>query len=398
MSETLIKVEGVSKKFCRSLKKSLWYGMQDLGREITGHQHGGNGELRPDEFWAVKEVSFELKRGECLGLIGRNGAGKTTLLKMLNGLIKPDSGRIEMKGRIGALIALGAGFNPILTGRENIYTNASILGLSKREIDQRIEEIIEFAEISDFIDTPVQNYSSGMQVRLGFSVASTLKPDILLLDEVMAVGDMDFVLKCFNKMDRLINDTAVIFVSHSMPQLSRVATDVLLMEKGTVKVKNKGVAAGIDAYYAMTKPIPSFSIGNDATLESIAINNQFYSDKAIIINRLDDMSIFCRFNVTKTSEELTLYLAFYDAEQRNIAEFVEDSPTLLFNSSGKLSVEITIPSVSFSKGIYSVTVALRDIKNKNILLRTQSAAFFQVISKKAVWSAFQLDGKLRQIN
>jgi lipopolysaccharide transport system ATP-binding protein len=165
MSDTLIKVEGVSKKFCRSLKKSLWYGMQDLGNEVIGKRHGGNGELRPDEFWAVDDVSFELKRGECLGLIGRNGAGKTTLLRMLNGLIKPDTGRIEMRGQVGALIALGAGFNPILTGRENIYVNASVLGLSKRETDAKIDNIIDFAEIGEFINMPVQSYSSGMAVR-----------------------------------------------------------------------------------------------------------------------------------------------------------------------------------------------------------------------------------------
>ena len=152
----LIKVEGVSKKFCLSLKKSLWYGLKDMGNELVGRRHGGDGGLRPKEFWAVKDVGFELKRGDCLGLIGRNGAGKTTLLKMLNGLIKPDAGRIEMRGRVGALIALGAGFNPVLTGRENIYTNASVLGLSKKEIDAKIDEIIDFAEIGDFMDTPVQ--------------------------------------------------------------------------------------------------------------------------------------------------------------------------------------------------------------------------------------------------
>ena len=142
MSEVLVKVDSVSKKFCRTLKKSLWYGMQDLGNELLGRRHGGDGKLRSEEFWAVKDVSFGLKRGECLGVIGHNGAGKTTLLRMLNGLIKPDQGRIEINGRVGALIALGAGFNPVLTGRENIYVNGSVLGLNKREIDEKIDEII----------------------------------------------------------------------------------------------------------------------------------------------------------------------------------------------------------------------------------------------------------------
>ena len=151
---------------------------------------------------------------------------------MLNGLIKPDTGRIEMKGRVGALIALGAGFNPILTGRENIYTNASVLGLGDEEIKPRIEEIIDFAEINDFIDSPVQTYSSGMQVRLGFAIATALNPDILILDEVLAVGDSGFRFKCYEMIDKLLSRTAVIFVSHNMPDIGRICTKSIYMTKG----------------------------------------------------------------------------------------------------------------------------------------------------------------------
>jgi lipopolysaccharide transport system ATP-binding protein len=262
--EVLVRVEGVSKKFCRSLKKSLWYGVCDIGAELnpfrrrvaevagSGLLVAGNssnpesselatsysppvtGEagLRPGEFWAVNDVSFELRRGECLGLIGHNGAGKTTLLKMLNGLIKPDAGKITMRGRVGALIALGAGFNPILTGRENIYINGSVLGLSKKEIDGKIDEIIDFAEIGEFIDSPVQNYSSGMSVRLGFAVAGTLEPDVLIIDEVLAVGDTAFKVKCYNKIRDLLKNTAVVFVSHAMFDINRVCSRVLVMDKG----------------------------------------------------------------------------------------------------------------------------------------------------------------------
>jgi len=237
MSETLVRVDGVSKKFCRSLKKSLWYGMQDIGREITGHRHGGNGELRPDEFWAVKDVSFELKRGECLGLVGHNGAGKTTLLKMLNGLVKPDAGKIEMRGRVGAIIALGAGFNPILTGRENIYVNGSVLGLSKQDIDRRIDEIIEFSEIEEYIDMPVQGYSSGMAVRLGFSIATTIKTDVLILDEVLAVGDENFQAKCFKRIGELLAESAVILVSHQAHHIKKNCDVAILLERGRCRVQ-----------------------------------------------------------------------------------------------------------------------------------------------------------------
>ena len=163
-ADVLVRADHVAKKFCRDLKRSLWYGVQDTVCDLLG-SNNSDPRLRRGEFWAVNEVSFELRRGECLGLIGRNGSGKSSLLKMLNGLIKPDRGFIEIRGRVGALIALGAGFNPILTGRENVYVNGSILGLTKREIDDRYDDIIEFADIGEFIDAPVQSYSSGMQVR-----------------------------------------------------------------------------------------------------------------------------------------------------------------------------------------------------------------------------------------
>ena len=247
-SEVLVRVENVSKKFCRSLKRSLWYGVKDIAHELNPFSSGTpyerqstkheaqstkNASLRTDEFWAVNDVSFELRRGECLGLIGHNGAGKTTLLKMLNGLIKPDRGRIEMRGRVGALIALGAGFNPILTGRENVYVNASVLGLTKREIDEKLEEIIDFAEIGEFIDAPVQSYSSGMQVRLGFAVATAMNPDILILDEVLAVGDMRFQAKCLERIGAIRESgAALLFVSHNMHQMSVICDTGLVLSHG----------------------------------------------------------------------------------------------------------------------------------------------------------------------
>ena len=251
-SEVLVRVEGVSKKFCRNLKKSLWYGVRDVASELNPFRRNAESfklqdatglrtstaesSLRDGEFWANQNLSFELRRGECLGLIGHNGAGKTTLLKMLNGLIKPDTGRIEMRGRVGALIALGAGFNPILTGRENIYVNGSILGLSTRDIENKMDEIIDFAEIRDFIDSPVQSYSSGMAVRLGFSIAVKTEPDVLLLDEVLAVGDPAFQAKCFNTLSEFRKrGTAFILVSHNMHQISRYATSVLYLKKGGVR-------------------------------------------------------------------------------------------------------------------------------------------------------------------
>jgi lipopolysaccharide transport system ATP-binding protein len=240
-ADVLVKVDGVSKKFCKSLKRSLWYGVRDVAAELNPFARNrkakeSSEELREGEFWAVNDVSFELRRGECLGLIGHNGAGKTTLLKMLNGLIKPDRGHIEMKGRVGALIALGAGFNPILTGRENIYVNSSIYGLSKSEVDSKIDSIIEFADIREFIDAPLQSYSSGMQIRLGFAVATSLEPDVLILDEVLAVGDVAFQAKCFNRLaEYRQRGTAFILVSHNMHQISRYCQSIVYLNQGKVR-------------------------------------------------------------------------------------------------------------------------------------------------------------------
>jgi len=241
-NEELIKVEQVSKKFCRGFKRSLWYGLNDMADEVLGRNDEDCG-LRKDEFWAIKDVSFELRRGECLGLIGRNGAGKTTLLKMLNGLIKPDRGRITMRGRVGALIALGAGFNPILTGRENIYVNASVLGLTKREVNVKIDEIIDFSEIREFIDAPVQSYSSGMAVRLGFAVASSLSPTILLIDEVLAVGDAKFRTKCYDRIDQLRKNAAIILVSHNKQDILRICTESILLDRGQLITRDDAVSA-----------------------------------------------------------------------------------------------------------------------------------------------------------
>lgn len=256
MSEVLIHAEGVGKKFCRSLKRSLWYGLQDMAREALPFSRPAPSlrpsqiPLRPDEFWAVNDVSFELRRGECLGLIGHNGAGKTTLLKMLNGLIKPDCGRIAMRGRVGAIIALGAGFNPILSGRENVYINGSVLGLTQSEIDARIDGIIDFADLREFIDAPIQTYSSGMSVRLGFAIASAVQPDILLLDEVLAVGDMAFQAKCFNRLGEMRRQgTAFILVSHNMHQITRFSDRGLHLSRGTVAMLGP-TSAAVESFVA----------------------------------------------------------------------------------------------------------------------------------------------------
>ncbi|AVZ31606.1 ABC transporter ATP-binding protein [Nodularia spumigena] len=230
--EVVLSVKNVSKRFCRDLKRSLFYGIQDIAGEVFGARRT-DVELRKGEFWALNDVSFELRRGEALGLVGANGAGKTTLLRIISGLIKPDHGSVEIQGRVAPLIALGAGFNPILTGRENIYVNMSILGLSKEEIDERFDQVVEFAEIGEAIDAPVQSYSSGMAARLGFACAIHTEPDILLIDEVLAVGDVRFQSKCYRRLADLRNKSvAFIMVSHNPEAILGVCNQAIYLSKG----------------------------------------------------------------------------------------------------------------------------------------------------------------------
>ena len=305
--EVLIKVDNVSKKFCRDFKKSLWYGLKDTATDIVHPTHRPqDSQLRPGEFWANQNISFEVKRGECLGLIGHNGAGKTTLLKMLNGLMKPDTGSIEMHGRIGALIALGAGFNPILTGRENVYVNGSILGLHKEEIDAKLDEIIDFAEIEEAMDAPVRTYSSGMQVRLGFAVAVILvQPDVLLLDEVLAVGDMAFTIKCLNAVRQLTDRSAVVFVSHNVQFVSQFCSKIMLLKNGEVELFTDKVSEGIESYLSACEQVIEMSGTGEATVDneilSTASRTDIVEPRSVLPE--DSLAISLTLDIAQTMHE-----------------------------------------------------------------------------------------------
>ncbi|NTV48339.1 MAG: ABC transporter ATP-binding protein [Geobacteraceae bacterium] len=348
MSDVLVSVENVGKKFCRSLKKSLWYGVQDMAGEILGccREH----DLRADEFWAVKDVSFELKRGECLGLIGRNGAGKTTLLRLLNGLIKPDHGRIEVRGRVGALIALGAGFNPILTGRENIYVNASVLGLKKKEIDNKIDEIIDFSEIGEFIDSPVQNYSSGMNVRLGFGIAASLDPDILILDEVLAVGDIRFRAKCYNKLQSMFDRCAVILVSHNTEDVARLCTRVNLLEHGGSQYLGP-VEGGIRRYLEANGPMDNKALIVAADYLDITVTNVVVDIESASKN-VGSIKIQAHITAKYTTSEIRLVWCLLDSEGRNVCVSVASPLDIIAQRSYSLLSELS--ELRLCRGIYQI--------------------------------------------
>ena len=231
------------------LSKSYTIGKQ----KESNLRHALSGVFRRKEssretFWALKDITFDVKQGEVIGIIGRNGAGKSTLLKILSKITQPTEGKIEINGRVASLLEVGTGFHPELTGRENIYLNGTLLGMSRREVSDKLEEIVEFSGVRKFIDTPVKHYSSGMYVRLAFSVAAHLEPEILIIDEVLAVGDAEFQKKCLGKMKDVAGEgRTVIFVSHDLAAVRKLCTSGVLLENG--KIKNSGgIESTINAY------------------------------------------------------------------------------------------------------------------------------------------------------
>lgn len=260
---TVITVENLSKKYTishqkreeySSLRDALTNSITSLGKKIllpfrrTLIHHSSSLIPTLEDFWALKDVSFEVKQGDRIGIIGRNGAGKSTLLKILSRITEPTAGSVRIKGRVASLLEVGTGFHPELTGRENIFLNGAILGMGREEIRRKFDEIVEFAEVEKFLDTPVKRYSSGMYVRLAFAVAAHLEPEILIVDEVLAVGDAQFQKKCLGKMEDVGNEgRTVLFVSHNMAAIENICNQAVVLDKGKISYFGTQVAA-IAAY------------------------------------------------------------------------------------------------------------------------------------------------------
>jgi len=257
----IIKVEGISKRYQlghivshQNLTNPFRRGWQKLTGSRTE-------EEVTEDFWALKDINFEVKQGEVVGIIGKNGAGKSTLLKILSRITDPTEGRIELNGRVSSLLEVGTGFNPELTGRENIFLNGAILGMNKLEIQSKFDEIVAFAEVEKFLDTPVKRYSSGMYVRLAFAVAAHLEPEVLIVDEVLAVGDVDFQKKCIGKMsDVAKKGRTVLFVSHNMAAVRSLCSRAVLLENGVITID-------ADTEVTITKYLSSSFSGNQSEIE-----------------------------------------------------------------------------------------------------------------------------------
>lgn len=250
LDEISLTVRDFSKKFCKNLRRSIFYGITDVIKSSFNFQPD-TFNIRKDEFWAVDNITFKLKKGDALGIIGSNGSGKTTLLRMLAGILPPDKGEAITQGRVSSLLSLGVGFHPYMTVKENIYINGTILGMNRKEIDEMFDFIIDFSGVKDFIKAPAGVLSAGMKVRLGFSIAIAVKPDIFLVDEVLSVGDKKFREKCINQIKMTGNNTITIFISHNMEMVRGICNRIVVMDKGKIIHDANDIEKGIEYYNSL---------------------------------------------------------------------------------------------------------------------------------------------------
>lgn len=396
MSDIAIRVENLSKyyrlgvinsgTFSRDLQSWIY---KRLGKEDPNKRIGYK-ESDADGFWALKDLNFEIKKGDRVGIIGHNGAGKSTLLKMLSQISSPTTGKIYIDGKIASLLEVGTGFNPELTGRENIYLNGAILGMKKKEVDRKIDEIIAFSEIERHIDTPVKRYSSGMYVRLAFAVAAHLDSDILIADEVLAVGDAAFQKKALGKMNELSSGhgRTVLFVSHNMAQIKNLCSSGIVLEKG-VLIRNDDNIENSISYYLnsdnsnlMQDGSIDLRTSHDEKIKEIAfsslriMNNNSEPQYEFLIN--DKMTVEVSLAKLTEYKDVAYCLAILDSYGRWVTSFATWMYNIEVNSRMKtLSVEI--PKLNFGSGNYHIYLSATYYSAGVYIDRIESAATFKII-------------------
>jgi lipopolysaccharide transport system ATP-binding protein len=333
-----------------------------------------------DFVWSLKDVNFEVKQGEVLGIIGRNGAGKSTLLKILSKVTAPTTGRVKVRGRIASLLEVGTGFHPELTGRENIFLNGAILGMTKAEIRSKFDEIVDFSGVERYIDTPVKRYSSGMYVRLAFAVAAFLEPEILIVDEVLAVGDAEFQKKCLGRMkDVSVNDgRTVLFVSHNMGAVQSLCNRVMSMSNGQVAFTG-GVSQGIDYYIKSGNQEASASYENPAPKETDILNVRVVNDKNDLTSSFhftDSITLEFVVQLEEKYKNATLVFRVKDQLERNVFTSQQEFRTFV-KDAGIYTVRATIPAQTLVPNQYLPVVAMH-IPNVEMISYLESSVTFEV--------------------
>ncbi|WP_417911590.1 ABC transporter ATP-binding protein [Candidatus Electronema sp. TJ] len=401
MSDTVIQIEGLWKEYrlgvighgtlTRDLQ-SWWArvrGKEDPNSKIQSMLAGQEKQVEGDRFWALRDINLEVKEGEILGIIGRNGAGKSTLLKLLSRVTAPTKGQIKIKGRIASLLEVGTGFHPELTGRENIFMNGAILGMSKQEIKTKLDEIIDFSGVEKFIDTPVKRYSSGMYVRLAFAVAAHLEPEILVVDEVLAVGDAEFQKKCLGKMGEVSRaGRTVLFVSHNMAMISTLCKKGLLLECGFI-VRNDQISEVVLLFYdkiSDVKNIEAISTGDEfCRFVNASIVNKDGS-KTQQAEMCDEIKIVMTYDILQeTTDSCVPNYHLFTAEGQYVC--CMNSPSVVPMKAGRYRAECTVPPFLLNEGAYTVGCAVTSYHKNNAKQYTinfyeKNILIFNIVDKK----------------
>lgn len=416
MSEPVIEVRHVGKKYAKSLKKAMVYGLLDISkaaalpqkyrsdnydarmRDIAG-EAPAIPKLRGSEFWALQNVSFDLKRGECVGMIGHNGAGKSTLFKILSGIISPSTGRVTIRGRLTSLIEVGSGFHPMLSGRENIYISGAVLGMSRQEIDKKLDQIIAFSGVEEFIDMPVKFYSSGMHVRLGFSVLAHLEPDIMLIDEILAVGDMEFQKKCIDRINKMrAEEMAIALVSHNLHRIESLSSYVMWLEHGEVKMKGD-TGEIIEAYRAWE--IEKYRQALEPAEKSESGNEKVRLER-VEVSRADGGES-TSFEYGESFKVTVHYDARVRVEAPKFQLFFYAEDTLVFVASmlidghcpeyieGKGKVECVVAHPCLLPRVYEIAATIRDLSGLVDLVEWNREAHF-TINAENIEKKITMDG------
>lgn len=400
MTDVVITVEGLSKKYVLSHQQAVAYtALRDvLGERVRSLGRGLARRTRPnsplhEEFWALKDISFQVSKGDRLGVIGRNGAGKSTLLKMLSRITEPTTGRVRLRGRVASLLEVGTGFHPELTGRENIYLNGAILGMTRTEIQRKFDEIVAFAEIEKFLDTPVKRYSSGMYVRLAFAVAAHLEPEILLVDEVLAVGDAEFQKKCLGKMDEVATEDGrtILFVSHNMGAIKRLCPQTLYLRQGHLErfgqteqviaeYISQGLAAQGQVIWEETDP----GVGdNHVRLYGLAMRNQA-GEATSDFDFLEPITVNIDYQMLEPAQVRLIISVHNDAGVHVfITNDVESAAHPTTKQPGRYLASCTIPGHLLNDAQYFVTLFV-DIPNFKMIVKQEGILSFRVHATSGV--------------
>jgi len=378
MSDTIIRVENLGKRYSlkhqqegrqyKALRDVIADGAKSFVRPLMGE---GTNASNPghEDFWALRDVNFEIKQGDRVGIIGRNGAGKSTLLKILSRIVEPTEGRISIKGRVASLLEVGTGFHPELTGRENIYLNGAILGMGKAEIKRKFDEIVDFAEVEKFLDTPVKRYSSGMYVRLAFAVAAHLEPEILIVDEVLAVGDAQFQKKCLGKMEDVGKEgRTVLFVSHNMGAITQLCNKGIYLNRG--HITGRGEIDDVVVQYVSS----ASSDGGCVEFEQNHRGREIFCKRLFISNSPGERAnaeIDVRFpsyiNIIYSVErpisnvELSVKISASDGRAILTSSQSDSAPSKVrHRASGNYSASVKIPEMFLMPGSYLITISFHE--------------------------------------